>query len=72
MRISEKKWLSYLDVQASGKINMLDVDKVVKLAKKMNQVELTREDVLYIIKHYGQLRQIYGIGGINIDIKSLK
>jgi len=72
VRISERKFLSYLDVQASGETNMLDIPKVIELANKMNQVQLKKGDVIYIIKHYGKLRNKFGIGGYNIDIKSLK
>lgn len=71
MRISERKWLSYIDVQESGLVNMFDITKVQELANKMNQVQLTREDIIYIMKHYGKLKEKYGIGGVNIDIKSM-
>ena len=51
---------------------MLDILKVIELANKMNQVQLTKADVIYIIKHYSRLRTCYGIGGYNMDIQSLK
>lgn len=71
--ISELKFLSYLDVQASGEIkDMRDIKKVVDLATKMNQVVLSEKDVKYIQNNYLKLKEIYGIGGINYKIYSLK
>ena len=70
--VSEKKWLSYLDVQASGLTNMWDVPEVVSLANKMNQVKLTKRDCYYIMKNYGKLKEKFGIGGVNIGIQSIK
>ena len=69
--ISERKWLSYLDVQMSGLTNMFDIVKVQELANIMNQVELTREDIIYIMENYRKLKEKYGVGGVNVDIKSM-
>lgn len=71
--VSEKKFLSYLDVQVSGEIkDMKDTKKVVDLANKMNQVILKKEDVKYIQRNYEKLVKIYGISGMNIGVKSIK
>jgi len=51
---------------------MWDVDKVLKLNKKMSEIELTKKDCFYIMKNYGKLKEKFGVGGVNIDIKSVK
>ncbi|MBA7603825.1 hypothetical protein ES703_10943 [subsurface metagenome] len=71
MRISQKKWDAYIEVQASG-ANMYDLDGVVMLNRKMSEIELTKKDCHYIMKNYGKLKEKFGIGGVNIDIRSIK
>lgn len=73
MRISQPKWRTYVEVQQSGETNMFDINKVVELSKKISETPLNRQEVIWIMKHYGQLRQAYGIsGGINIEVRSIK
>ena len=70
--VSADKFLAYCEVQYSGLTNMFDVDEVLKLNKKMSEVELTRKDVFYIMKNYSKLREKFGVGGVNVDIKSIR
>jgi len=72
MYISRDKWNAYIEVQASGKTNMFDLDEVLRLNKKMSEIELSKKEIHYIMKHYKKLREKFGIGGINIDIRSIK
>lgn len=71
--ISERKFLSYLDVQVSGEVeDMRNVKEITVLANKMNQVVLREKDVRYIQRNYEKLIKFYGIGGINYKVYSLK
>ncbi len=72
MYISERKFLSFLDVQCSGEVDMNDNKAMVEQASKMNQVVLKLEDVQYIKKHYTALKNKWGIGGINYEVYSIK
>jgi len=70
--INKDKWNAYIEVQHSGKTNMFDLDEVIRLNKKMSEIELTRKDCHYIMRNYGKLKEKFGIGGINVDIRSIK
>ena len=70
--VSSDKFLAYCEVQYSGLTNMFDVNKVMELNKKMSEIELTRKDVLYIMNNYSKLREKFGVGGVNVDIRSIK
>jgi len=70
--VSSEKFLAYCEVQYSGLTNMFDVGEVLKLNKKMSEVELTKKDVFYIMNNYSKLRSRYGVGGVNISIQSIK
>lgn len=64
MRISERKFMSFLDVEASGEVDMGDVSAIVKQANIMNQVVLHKADVRYILYHREQLNHYYGFGTV--------
>jgi len=70
--ISISKWNAYCEIQFSGKTNMFDLDEVIRLNRKISEVELTKKDCHYIMRNYRKLRERFGIGGVNINIQSLK
>jgi len=70
--VSEKKFLAYCEVQYSGKTNMFDLDEVIKLNREMSEIELSKKELHYIMKNYSKLREKYGVGGVNISIKSIR
>ena len=51
--ISREKFESYEQVRQSGVTNMFNVKLVCDLA------ELTRDEVMYIMKHYGELSKVF-------------
>ena len=71
MRISERKFCSYVDVQASGIVDMRNIDEVVEKAIEMNEISLTKNEVKYIQRHYLELVKLFGIGGWNSEVISL-
>ena len=52
-KITQENFLAYETVRESGKTNMLDINKVIELA----DVELTREDIMNIMKNYGGYKE---------------
>lgn len=64
MRISERKFMSFLDVEASREVAMDDIPAIVEKANQMNQIVLTKEDVRYILRHRGRLNNYYGFTNI--------
>lgn len=54
MDIQKDQWDSYVRVQESGVTNMLDLETVSSLTG------LTREEIMYIIKNYSKLFDLYG------------
>lgn len=64
MRISELKFMSFLDVETSKEVNMKNVSEIVKQANIMNQVVLTEKDVRYILRHRERLNNFYGFTNI--------
>lgn len=70
--ISKDKFNAYTEIQYSGATNMFDLDKVLRVNKLMSEIELTKKDCFYIMENYGKLKKRYGIGGVNIDIQSIK
>ena len=70
--VSETKFLAYCEVQYSGKANMFDLDEVIRLNRKMSEVELSKKELHYIMKNYSKLREKYGVGRVNIRIQSIK
>lgn len=55
-------WDAYLKVQASGLTNMWDTNMVAELAWDIADVDMDKDDVLYIIKHYDKLKEYFGYG----------
>ena len=43
---------AYEAVRESGRTNMFDVEAVIRIAKELKSVVLTREDVFEIMKNY--------------------
>lgn len=60
MYISRDKWDAYQEVRASGETNMFDLDEVIRLNRKMSEVELSKKDCHYIMKNYSKLCQRFG------------
>ena len=60
MENEEKKFLAYENVRKSGVTNMFDINAVIYYASE----DLTREDCLYIMKHYEELYEQY-IGNLS-------
>lgn len=61
MKPTKEQWNAYVDVQMSGLTNMLHVTQVIDLAERYYQVELDDDVCLYIMKHYNELKEEYGI-----------
>lgn len=59
LEVSKEKFEAYVGVQISGLTNMFDIQCVRKLAKNFYNVELTKEDCLYVMKNYAQLLAEY-------------
>lgn len=56
--ITKDKFQAYLDVRDSGLTNMFDIPQVIEYAKA-DDIELTKEDCLYIMKHFSELEKKY-------------
>jgi len=59
VEITKDKWDAYRTVQSSGATNMFSVKNVIKYAKQMCDVKLTKEDYLYIMSNYPNLMAKY-------------
>lgn len=57
--VSKEKFEAYVAVQKSGMTNMFHIENVKFAAEQICDVELTKEDCLYIIKNYGELLAKY-------------
>lgn len=57
---SKEAFKRYVRVQKSGEFNMLD-------SRVLLAADLTREEHIYIIKHYLELSDEYGINMDNIE-----
>lgn len=64
MRISERKFMSFLDVEASKEVDMKNVTAIVKQANIMNQGVLTKAEVRYILRNRERLNRCYGFTNI--------
>jgi len=62
VEITKDKFDAYFTVQQSGATNMFDVRNVIKYANTLCDVKLTREECLYIMQNYSNLKKKY-IGG---------
>lgn len=72
MYISRKKFVTFLEVQMSEKCDMTDINKIVEMSNIISENSFNREECIFIQNHYGKLKEKFGIGGINIDIRSIK
>jgi len=54
--ITKKQLQTYLEIRDSGVTNMFDVRKVVELSEGI----LKREDCIFIMKNFNELRDKYG------------
>jgi phosphoglucomutase len=59
-------WDGYLAVQKSSLTNMWNLDVVVELAWQLADVDMDRDDVLYIIKNYDKLKKYCGYGMVGV------
>lgn len=72
MYISRKKFVTYLEVQCDERTDMRDINNVVVMSNVISENSFNREECIFIQNHYGKLKEKFGIGGINIDIRSIK
>ena len=55
--MTEEKFKTYLKVQNSGLTNMFDVNQVIALGEKFNNITLSKEDCLDIMKNYSKYQK---------------
>ncbi|GAH63619.1 unnamed protein product [marine sediment metagenome] len=54
--VSKEKFEAYVKVQKSGITNMFNITNVIEAADKIFEVELTKEDCIYIMENYKKLK----------------
>jgi len=59
--VSKEKFRAYLKVQKSGITNMFNIANVIEAADKIFDVELTKEDCIYIMENYKELMEFFKI-----------
>lgn len=57
---TKEQFHAYLTVQYSGLTNMFDGTAVTSLAWKYCNEHLTRDEIVYIMQNYAQLKEEYG------------
>ena len=57
--VSKEKFEAYVKVQESGITNMFNIANVIEAADKIFEVELTKEDCIYIMKNYKKLEEAF-------------
>ena len=57
--VSREKFRTYVKVQKSGITNMFNIPNVIEAADKIFDIELTREDCIYIMKNYKELVEAF-------------
>lgn len=57
--VSKEKFRAYVKVQKSGITNMFNIAHVIEAADKIFEVELTREDCIYIMENYKKLMEAF-------------
>lgn len=57
--LSKEKFDAYITVQQSGATNMFAIKNVIQLANEICEVELTKEDCIYIMENYSMLKEKY-------------
>jgi len=60
MYISKDKFNAYEEIRVSGLTNMFDLDEVLRLNKKMSEIELSKKELHYIMKNYARLCRRFG------------
>ena len=56
---SKEQFKAYVAVQESGVTNMWDIEAVIHYAREWCDVELSKENILYIFKNYSELAEEY-------------
>ena len=56
---SKKQFEAYVSAQESGITNMWDRNTVIYYAAEWCDVELSKENIVYIFKHYAELKEEY-------------
>jgi len=64
MYISRKKFTTYEEIRVEGKFNMFDVNNVVVRSCIISEDFLTRDEVIWIMSHYGKLKEKFGFGKV--------
>lgn len=59
VKITKDKFDAYITVRQSGLANMFAINTVIELADQICEVELTKEDCLYIMENYKTLKEQY-------------
>ncbi|MBA7552920.1 hypothetical protein ES705_45499 [subsurface metagenome] len=57
--VSKEKFRAYVKVQESGITNMFNVPNVIEAADKIFDVELNKEDCIYIMENYKELEEAF-------------
>lgn len=57
--VSKEKFEAYVGVQKSGITNMFNIANVIEAADKIFEVELAKEDCIYIMKNYKKLMEAF-------------
>ena len=60
--MTREKFEAYAGVQKSGMTNMFNIPAVIRIAKMLYMKELTKEECIYIMKNYSDLKEKY-MGG---------
>ena len=56
---TNEQFKAYQVVQKSGITNMFDREAVIRYAREWCDVELSKENILYIFKNYSELAEEY-------------
>ena len=57
--VSKKKFEVYVKVQKSGITNMFNIANVMEAADKIFDIELNKEDCIYIMENYKELMEAF-------------
>jgi len=58
-QISDKKYFAFLKVRDSGLTNMFMIPEVIRLAKTLTGIKLTKDDCIQIMKNFDELEKLY-------------
>ena len=56
---TKEQFEAYVEVQESGLTNMFDRIAVIHYAREFCDVELSKENILYIFQNYSELKEEY-------------